>query len=108
MNNHNRIDTDDITASVRVPDIFTRGCSNNTVIFTADGGNHFTDYGIYEGMFLFFDLDKSFLEGRLSCFKNEQDDSNPKYRVSHKPLDGYSHLGRLVMTLRNYEAECHG
>jgi len=105
MNNHNRIDTDDITAAVRIPDIFTRGCSNNTVIFTADGGNHFTDYGIYEGMFLFFDLEKPFLEGRLSCFKNELDDTNPKYRVSDKPIEGYSHLGRLVMTVRNYEAK---
>ena len=105
MNKHNRVDADDITRSVHFPDIFMQGCSSSTVIFTADGGNHFTDYGIYEGMFLFFDLEKPFLAGRLSCFRNEQDNNQPKYRVSDKPLEGYSHLGRLVMTLRNYEAE---
>ena len=26
-----------------------------------------------------------------------------KYRVSDKNIDGYKHLGRLVLTLRNYE-----
>ena len=57
MNNCNRIDMKDISAAVRIPDIFLRGCSNNSIMFTADGGNHFTDYGIYEGMFLLFDLD---------------------------------------------------
>ncbi len=103
MNNCNRIDMKDISAAVRIPDIFLRGCSNNSIMFTADGGNHFTDYGIYEGMFLLFDLDKPFLEGRLSCFRNEQDNGEPKYRVSDKPLEGYSHFGRLVMTVRNYE-----
>ena len=37
-----------------------QGCSEDIVIFRADGGNHFTDYGIYEGMFLFFDRKKRF------------------------------------------------
>lgn len=105
MNTHDRIDVEDITEAVRVPDIFTKGCSNNTVIFTADGGNHFTGYGIYEEMFLFFDLEKPFLEGRLSYFRNDQDNGEPKYRVSDKQLEGYSHLGRLVVTLRNYEVK---
>ena len=44
-----------------------QGCSEDIVIFRADGGNHFTDYGIYEGMFLFFDRKKRFKKGRLSC-----------------------------------------
>ena len=30
-------------------------------------------------------------------------DDRPKYRVSDKNIDGYKHLGRLVLTLRNYE-----
>ena len=72
-------------------------------IFIADGGNHFTDYGIYEGMFLFFDLNKPFLKGRLSCYINKNDDEKPKYRVSDKDIDGYEHLGRLVVIMRNYE-----
>ena len=104
MNDQKRIDKEDVIASIIIPDIFCQGISDNTIMFTADGGNHFTDYGIYEGMFLLFDLDKPFLEGRLSCFKNEESNDKPKYRVSDKPLEGYSHFGRLVMTLRNYEA----
>jgi len=72
-------------------------------IFIANGGNHFTDYGIYEGMFLFFDLNKPFLKGRLSCYINKNDDEKPKYKVSDKDIDGYEHLGRLVVTMRNYE-----
>ena len=103
MNSDNRIDIEDVSAAVRIPDIFLRGCSSNSVMFTADGGNHFTDYGIYEGMFLLFDLDKPFLDGRLSCFKNDHNDGEHKYRVSDKSLEGYSHFGRLVMAVRNYE-----
>lgn len=60
-------------------------------------------YGIYEGMFLFFDRKKRFKKGRLSCYINTAGDDRPKYRVSDKNIDGYKHLGRLVLTLRNYE-----
>lgn len=34
---------------------------------------------------------------------NTAGDDRPKYRVSDKNIDGYKHLGRLVLTLRNYE-----
>ena len=54
------IDEKEVTAYVTIPDCFLQGCSEDIVIFRADGGNHFTDYGIYEGMFLFFDLKKRF------------------------------------------------
>ena len=93
----------DPTAYVTMPDCFLQGCSEDIVIFRADGGNHFTDYGIYEGMFLFFDRKKRFKKGRLSCYINTAGDDRPKYRVSDKNIDGYKHLGRLVLTLRNYE-----
>ena len=86
-----------------MPEVFMRGCSNNLAIFTADGGNHFTDYGIFEGMFLFFDTEKPFKQGCLSCFENELKNDNPPYKVSDTPLDGYKHFGRLVVTIRNYE-----
>ena len=46
------IDEKEVTAYVAIPDCFLQGCSEDIVIFRADGGNHFTDYGIYEGMFL--------------------------------------------------------
>lgn len=54
-------------------------------------------------MFLFFDRKKRFKKGRLSCYINTAGDDRPKYRVSDKNIDGYKHLGRLVLTLRNYE-----
>lgn len=88
---------------VTIPDCFMQGCSEDIVIFRADGGNHFTDYGIYEGMFLFFDRKKNFKKGRLSCYTNTTGDDRPKYKVSDKDIDGYEHFGRLVLTLRNYE-----
>ena len=97
------INEKEVTAYVTIPDCFLQGCSEDIVIFRADGGNHFTDYGIYEGMFLFFGLNKPFLKGRLSCYINKNDDAKPTYRVSDKDIDGYEHLGRLVVTMRNYE-----
>jgi len=98
------VDESDIKAYVNIPaGIFTH-CGKNSVIFVADGGNHFNHYGIYEGMFLFFDTEKPFKKGRLSCFKSENDNL-PKYKVSDKPMPGYLHLGRLVYALKNYEEE---
>ena len=52
---------------------------------------------------IFFDRKKRFKKGRLSCYINTAGSDRPKYRVSDKNIDGYKHLGRLVLTLRNYE-----
>ena len=97
------ITENDIKAYVDMPTYFTEGCSNNMFVFRADGGNHFTDYGIFEGMFLFFDTQKPFKKGSLSCYENKTKDENPRFKVSDKPLAGYKHFGRLVLTVRNYE-----
>lgn len=97
------IDEKEVMAYVRMPACFMQGCSEDIVIFRADGGNHFTDYGIYEGMFLFFDIKKRFKKGSLSCYINTAGDERPKYKVSDKSITGYRHFGRLVLTLRNYE-----
>lgn len=94
---------DEVEAYVKMPDYLMQGCSNDIIIFRADGGNHFTHYGIYEGMFLFFDVSKNYQEGRLSCYLNNTGDNRPKFKVSDKPLRGYQHLGRLVASMRNYE-----
>jgi len=42
------IDEKEVTAYVTIPQLFLQGCSDDIVIFRADGGNHFTNYGIYE------------------------------------------------------------
>lgn len=94
---------DEIETYVSMPSCLLQGCSNNLIIFRADGGNHFTHYGIYEGMFLIFDVSKDFKDGRLSCYLNNSGDDRPKFKVSDKPLDGYRHLGRLVASMKNYE-----
>ena len=62
------IDPDEVETYVSMPSCLLQGCSNDLIIFRADGGNHFTHYGIYEGMFLIFDVSKDFKEGRLSCY----------------------------------------
>ena len=45
----------DIGSEVAIPEQLLKGCSDSVVAFVADDGNHFTDYGIFEGMILFFD-----------------------------------------------------
>lgn len=94
---------DEIETYVSMPSCLLQGCSNDLIIFRADGGNHFTHYGIYEGMFLIFDVSKDFKDGHLSCYLNNSGDYRPKFKVSDKPLDGYRHLGRLVASMKNYE-----
>ena len=95
------IDEKEVTAYVTIPDCFLQGCSEDIVIFRADGGNHFTDYGIYKGMFLFFDRKKRFKKGRLSCYINTAGDDRPKNRVSDKNIDGYKHLGVNVKVIQD-------
>lgn len=91
---------DEIETYVSMPSCLLQGCSNDLIIFRADGGNHFTHYGIYEGMFLIFDVSKDFKDGHLSCYLNNSVDDRPKFKVSDKPLDGYRHLGRLVASMK--------
>lgn len=68
---------DEIETYVSMPSCLLQGCSNDLIIFRADGGNHFTHYGIFEGMFLIFDVSKDFKEGRLSCYLNNSGDDRP-------------------------------
>lgn len=98
-----RIDKRDVTGYIEYHISIAQECSDNLIVFTADGGNHFTKYGIFEGMLLFFDLEKDFKNGWLSCFSKKGENDRLQYKVSDKPLPGYSHLGRLVMSMRNYE-----
>ena len=97
------IDEKEVTAYVTIPDCFLQGCSEDIVIFRADGGNILpTTIYMRECSFSLAGK-KRFKKGRLSCYINTAGDDRPKYRVSDKNIDGYKHLGRLVLTLRNYE-----
>ena len=102
------INENDVRAYVKMPDIFCQGMSDNILVFMADNGNHFTHYGIYGGMYLFFDLEKEAKKGHLSCYKNNLYDDRPPYKVSDAPLENYTHIGRLTMALRNYEVSDNG
>ena len=97
------LDSCDVSHYIRIPEFFYEGCSERIVVFPADGGNHFTHWGIYEGTYLFVDLEKDYQEGQLSCFKNNRKNDEPKYKLSEVPMEGYEHLGRVVMTLRKFE-----
>lgn len=87
---------------LRCPTAFCRGAAKILLSFVRTAET-ILPTTVYEGMFLFFDRKKRFKKGRLSCYINTAGDDRPKYRVSDKNIDGYKHLGRLVLTLRNYE-----
>lgn len=88
---------------VNLPSCMLKEISKDTFALQADDGNHFTQYGIYEGMFLFFDPKKQFKKGQLSCYENIKVGAIPRFKLSDDLLEGYRHCGRLVMTIRNYE-----
>ena len=102
MANSTLLDEADVQEYVNLPKNLFSNCGDKTIIFIADNGNHFTHYGIYEGMLLFFDTERPFKENHLSCFINEQNEE-PKFKLSDTPIDGYRHLGRLIYSLKNYE-----
>lgn len=98
-----KIPVDEVQSYLSIPRVFTNGVEKDTIVFVADGGNHFTDRGIFEGMFLIFDLNGKFERGHLSCFYNQaSDEERPKYKVSDKRMRGYRHIGRLIAAIRNY------
>lgn len=86
-----------------MPQELVKGCSDNVVVFIAACGNHFLNYGVTEGMYLFFDLEKEYKEGQLSCFVSDSENVQSKFKISDRPIKGYTHMGRLVVTVKNYE-----
>lgn len=97
------IPSEEVRCYLPIPAEFTKGASDHLAVFIADGGNHFTHYGIFEGMFLIFDLEAEYEEGHLSFFAaRNPDERHPKYKVSDVPMKGYRHMGRLVASVRNY------
>ena len=58
---------EEVQSYISIPTEFTNGVKKDAAIFIADGSNHFTHYGIYEGMFLIFDLGAQYMSGHLSA-----------------------------------------
>lgn len=66
---------------------------------TADGGNHFLDFGIHEGMELIFDAQKEFTDGEPSCFVNKE---THKIKLLRHTEEGYEHAGKLIAAITYY------
>ena len=99
------LEWEDVVDFIDLPEFFFPDCGKYSFIAVAGEGNHFTDYGIYEGTILLFDSEKPYLEGHVSCFVNLKENDNPRFKISDVPVEEYEHLGRLVYTVRNYEVK---
>jgi len=66
---------------------------------TADGGNHFLDFGIHEGMELIFDAQKGFTDGEPSCFVDKE---THKIKLLLHAEEGYEHAGKLIAAITYY------
>lgn len=66
---------------------------------TADGGNHFLDFGIHEGMELIFDAKKEFTDGEPSCFVNKE---THKTKLLLHAEERYEHAGKLIAAITYY------
>lgn len=78
--------------------------SKDIFILTADGGNHFTDYGIFEGTRVFFDGELPFAAGKLSAFVNNADPKKPKFKMSLSEEKGFSYVGRAIARMNYFES----
>lgn len=92
------IPTEIIQSYLHLPRELFPGCSSKLFMAIADGGNHFLDYGITEGMNLIFDQEKPHEEGQISCFI----DSNNALRLLTTQESGYTHLGGLVGAISSF------
>jgi len=98
------IDEKEVTAYVTMPDCFLQGCSEDYWLSSVRTAETILPTTVYMKECSCSLTEKNrFKKGRLSCYINTAGDDRPKYRVSDKNIDGYKHLGRLVLTLRNYE-----
>ena len=88
---------------MQIASTYCPNISEDVVCFIADDGNHFTKYGITEGMLLIFDKNKSFKEGHLSCYADTLSDGTKEYRLSNMEQPDSIYIGRMVMAVRNYE-----
>lgn len=79
--------------------------SNNIIIAYADGGNHFTDYGIFEGTMMLFDQDLEYVDGHPSCF---YDPEKKELKVLRHPEPGCIYAGSLITTMNHHTQNAIG
>ena len=65
----------------------------------ADNNERHKEYGINEGDLLFFDSTESFVDGKVSCFAEENTDA---LKISKHQSNGYIYLGKLVSVMAQY------
>ena len=77
------------------------GCGEHLILLRADGGNHFTEYGVYEGSRLLVDPEQPFRAGSLSVYAGKNQRGGLSLKLSDIPLEpeGFSHVGRVMRIL---------
>ncbi|NLA66533.1 MAG: hypothetical protein GX862_11610 [Leucobacter sp.] len=79
-------------------------CYSNTdsiICFIANGDNNFPNEGIVEKSILFVDSGGTFEAGKLNVF--EQENHNPKFKISRTQLSDGRFIGRVVMCANQYK-----
>lgn len=85
------------------PSIF-RTESENLFFAIADGGNHFTEFGIIEGTLLVFDGELPVENGKLSIYADFSNPKMPRFRMSQIPVQGMDYAGRAIARVNYFES----
>lgn len=85
------------------PSIF-KSESNNLLLAIADGGNHFTDFGIVEGTLLVFDGELSAEDGKLSLYADFSKPKKPMFKLSLNVVPEMNYVGRAIARVNYFES----
>ncbi len=80
---------------------FTPG--DGMVAALANGDNNFLLFGIAENSLLIIDKNKHYQPGKLNVYCTDIVDGEPAYKLSLIELADYPFVGRVVMTINQYE-----
>ena len=85
------------------PSVF-RSESNNLLFAIADGGNHFTNFGIVEGTLLVFDGELPAEDGKLSLYADFSKPKQPIFKLSLNVVPGMNYVGRAIARVNYFES----
>ena len=74
------------------------------VAFIADGGNHFSSYGIESGDVLIIDRMKEAEKGKLSVYARADESGKTIDMFSDSPLTDFSYVGKYIYNYTKKEA----